>query len=75
MFPGKDDAVVHDTFSNFYAWNVTYDLVRQWIIQDGPFRYEYKWLSHSEPPEVIKEWAARNFESVWSIRPGAFEIL
>jgi hypothetical protein len=40
MQKGRGEEVVDDVFQNFYATNVTYDLVTQWINEPGPFRYD-----------------------------------
>jgi len=44
MLTDKDQDVVHETFNQFYAWIVNYDLISQWIVSDRPFIYNYEWL-------------------------------
>lgn len=45
LMPSREESVVHEAFSSFYATNVTYDLTRQWVAQPGPFEYDYGWLA------------------------------
>ena len=71
----RDSAIVHETFNKFYDWFVNYDLISQWIIAGGPFKYEYEWLSTTHDPEDVRDWAAKGFEHVFGVHPGKFEIL
>jgi hypothetical protein len=73
--PDKDPTIVHETFTKFYGWIVNYDLISQWIIADGPFRYEYEWLSTAHDPAAVKDRTARGFEHVFHVHPDDFEIL
>jgi hypothetical protein len=75
LVPGKDENAVHETFENFYAVNVTYDLTRQWITQRGPFSYDYRWLSSTGAEADMKKFAARHFEKIYGIDPDTIEIL
>lgn len=67
--PGKDPAAVQATFDAFYANNVAYDLSRQWVLHDGPFNYDYSWLSRRHSPEIMEEWAKELFTAVHGISP------
>ena len=67
--------IVQETFNLFYTWIVNYDLVSQWTVEDGPFRYPYRWLSTAEGPQEMKEWAASGFARVFGEHPDTFEIL
>ncbi len=71
----KSESSVMSTFNSFYAYNVTYDLTRQWVSQSGPFRYEYDWLSSSGTTAELKTFADRHFEQVYGVQPDLFEIL
>ena len=72
---GRDVGVVDETFNLFYAWIVNYDLVAQWTVEDGPFRYPYRWLSTAASPKEMEEWAANGFARVFGEHPDEFEIL
>ena len=73
--PGRDVDIVNETFNLFYAWIVTYDLVSQWTVEEGPFRYSYRWLSTAHGPKEMKEWAANKFVPIFGEHPDRFEIL
>jgi hypothetical protein len=73
--PGRDPAIVHETFNQFYAWIVNYDLISQWTVAEGPFNYNFDWLSTAHDPAHVKDWVANGFEHVFGIYPDKFEIL
>ena len=75
VMAGKDEAVVQASFNAFYSMNVTYDLTRQWVAQPGKFKYDYRWLSSGETPEVMKGFADFHFEKTYGVHPDGFEIL
>ena len=73
--PGRDADIVDETFNLFYAWIVNYDLVSQWTVEEGPFRYPYRWLSTAHDPKKMEEWVANGFARVFGEYPDRFEIL
>ena len=73
--PGRDVDIVDETFNLFYTWIVNYDLVSQWTVKEGPFRYPYGWLSTAHGPKEMEEWAANGFAPVFGEHPDRFEIL
>lgn len=72
---GRTEADVQETFDAFYAHNVVFDLTRQWIVEPGPFRYDYRWLSQKGADAEIQEFAERTFESVYGLRPSQALVL
>lgn len=72
IIDGKDMSAVKTVFDIFYATNVTYDMTRQWIVQSGPFVYNYKWLSSNATPEDFKAFGDRNFKSLYGIDTNDF---
>lgn len=66
---------MEETFNDFFAWNCMYDMVRQWIIQDGPFSYDYQWLTTKDKQEEMREWANRIFSQMFKVHPDDFKIL
>ncbi|OKO80577.1 hypothetical protein [Bradyrhizobium sp. AS23.2] len=72
--PGKDQASVFQTLNMFYGNNLVYDLTRQWILQNGPFKYDYSWLTEN-PPAKYAEWANKQFEKLYGAHPDAVNIL
>jgi len=75
LVPDKNEALVQASFDSFYAMNLTYDLTRQWIARRGPFEYDYRWLSSTATPEMMRNFADRHFEDVYGIHLDRFEIL
>ena len=75
LFPDKDEALVHRTFESFYAFNVGYDMTRQWIAKTGPFVYDYGWLSMSATHDDFKGFADSHFQMVYGMHPDSFKII
>lgn len=75
ILPGKDKRLVHKTFNTFYSWVVTYDLCRQWIVDDGDFKYDYWWLTSKHSKEELEKWASHHFKSSYGVSPQEFKIL
>lgn len=69
IIPDKNLAAVKAVFDTFYATNVTYDMTRQWITIEGPFKYDYKWLSSNANYEEFKSFGDRHFKSLYGIEP------
>lgn len=72
--PGKDRDSVFRTLNNFYGSNLLYDMTRQWILQDGSFKYDYSWLTE-QPSEKYAEWAKKQFELLYGAHPDTANIL
>ena len=75
VYENKEGADVQAMFENFYAWNILYDLYRQWVMADGPFEYDYDWLTTRFEPAVMKNWACERFEAVYGVHPDNFQII
>jgi hypothetical protein len=75
LMKGKDESVVQASFDAFYAMNAIYDLTRQWVAMPGRFEYDYRWLSSTGSPEVMKSFAGTHFEKVYGVHPDRFEVL
>lgn len=73
--PDKDEGTLQDLLDNFYIWVSIYEMTRQWLVDDGPFEYDYNWLTSKFPNSVIKEWADRHFEMSTGAHPDTFTIL
>ena len=67
LFKDRDEAKIYLTFNDFYGWNVLYDLVRQWTVTDGPFNYDYTWLTPKHPADVTKPWVDARFKNVFDV--------
>jgi hypothetical protein len=74
MVPGAQPADLSRTLSIFYTNITVYDLTRQWILQDGPFRYRLNWLSQTQSEAKMAERAASAFESAYGVHPEQFDV-
>ena len=74
-WPERDQTLVQRTFESFYAFNVTYDMTRQWVAQHGPFNYDYRWLSSSGTQTDMKGFADRHFEMVYGVLPDTVKLI
>lgn len=52
----RSDEAVKKTFKDFYGTMALYDLTRQWILEDGPFVCDYKWLSENYNQDHADDW-------------------
>jgi len=75
LMPDRNQTVVQAAFNTFYAMNVTYEMTRQWIARDGPFEYDYGWLSSTGTAVEFKEFGDRHFEMVYHVHPDCFELV
>lgn len=69
MLPGKPEENIKKTFNAFYAANILYSTSNQWIMEDGPFKYDFSWLTEQEAPEVIENKTKELFEKLYNINP------
>lgn len=75
MIPGKEEEALVETLSTFFANVVIYDITRQWILEDGPFRYDYRWLSQKHPVQEMSNFAKAGFQKLYGANPDDFDIL
>lgn len=73
LVEGRKESSIHKTFNDFYYANVVYDMVRQWIVTDGPFTYDYTWLTQRYTTQEVKPFADAHFESVFGASPDTFQ--
>jgi hypothetical protein len=74
-FPDINEDVVQRTFEDFFNWNSTYELSRQWIIESGPFNHDFFWLTKRYSYSEMVKWANKNFEAAYGVNPDNFNIL
>lgn len=72
--PGVDPANLVRTLNVFYQNIILYDLTRQWILKDGPFEYDFSWLSQRLSKDEMKAWAKDLFAQTYGIHPDDFEL-
>jgi len=69
--PGKSAESVLNTFNNFYGSVLLYDMTKQWVLRDGHFLYDYKWLTDNSRDELTK-WIKGQFSKVYGVNPDDF---
>ncbi len=72
--PGVDPAKLVQTLNTFYSNIVFYDLTRQWIVVDGPFTYDFSWLSQKYTASDMETWAKTLFTRTYGVDPNTFEL-
>lgn len=75
LVPGKDEKTLQRLLDDFYTWVSMYEMTRQWLVDDGPFEYDYSWLTSKFSSSEVKEWADRHFQMSTGIHPDDFSIL
>lgn len=73
--PGKEEKTLQHLLDNFYIWVSMYEMTRQWLVDDGPFEYDYGWLTSKFSRSEIKDWADNNFKLSTAVHPDDFSIL
>ena len=75
LVPGKDEMTLQHLLDEFYVWVSMYEMTRQWLVEDGPFEYDYLWLTSKFTSSEIKAWADNNFQIGTGVHPDVFSIL
>lgn len=73
--PGKDQKTLQRLVDDFYTWVSMYEMTRQWLVEDGPFDYDYGWLTSKFSNAEIKDWADNAFKVGTGVHPDAFSVL
>ncbi|CAN5500106.1 hypothetical protein BH10PSE12_BH10PSE12_08230 [soil metagenome] len=73
--PGRDRAAIQETLNIFFGSTLLYDLTRQWILEDGPFRYDFHWLTGRHDNDALIAWAKTLFETTFGAHPDSFELV
>lgn len=74
-FAGREGTALKRTLDTFMASTVLYDLTFQWILQDGPFRYDFQSLTGNVRNEAMETWAKNGFKAAFGHHPDDFEQL
>jgi hypothetical protein len=74
-WPNRSEAAVKQTFDRFYGTMTLYDLTRQWILKDGPFVCDYRWISENYSQEHTDAWANDTFKQIYGVTLNEFEIV
>jgi hypothetical protein len=74
-WPNRSEKAIQDMANHFYGSMVLYDLTRQWLLKDGPFVCDFRWLSENYDQGQIEEWASDLFQKVYGVTLDKFVIL
>ena len=72
--PSRDasDQRFRKSLNRFFASTLLYDLTRQWILEDGPFRYDFHWLTGRHDNAELITWAKTMFDAHFGVHPDEF---
>ena len=74
LMTGVDSSKYSPILDSFYSWIVLYDIVNQWIGEEGRFDLAFDWLSDKSNEEIF-QWANENFAKIYGVRPEHFTII
>lgn len=72
---GRDQDAIQETLNVFFGSTLLYNLTRQWILEDGPFCYDFHWLTGRHENDDIVAWAKKTFEANFGAHPEALEFV
>ncbi|XQC05165.1 hypothetical protein ACOAJ8_09250 [Arcobacter cryaerophilus gv. pseudocryaerophilus] len=75
LLPNKSELNCSNTMDKFYSWITLYDLTRQWIINEGEFKYDYLWLTSKFPQNEVEKWAKEPFKLLFKCSPDDFTYI
>lgn len=73
-WPNRSEKNVKETFVRFYGTMALYDLTRQWLLKDGPFVCDFRWLSEDYDQSQAESWGNDSFKQVFGVTLDEFEI-
>lgn len=73
--PGKDPEGRKNMLDRFFGSLILYDLTLQCLLRDGPFRYDFKWMTGKSSNDALIAWAKKSFEATYGVNPDDFEII
>lgn len=62
-WPNRSEAAVMKTFNQFFGTMALYDLTRQWILTDGPFVFDFEWLSATYDGDSRQDMGRRHLQA------------
>ena len=75
LAPGRTEEQLRAPFERFFSGAVTYDLVRQWITEPGPFHFRYNWLVEKAQAHEMEAFADSAFKNAFGISLGDVQVL
>lgn len=74
-FVGRDATALKRTLDTFMGSTILYDLTFQWILNDGPFRYDFRSITHQSNGDALEAWAKGAFKKTFGYHPDEFKQL
>lgn len=74
-WPDRSEKAVMETFNRFYGTMAVYELTEQWILRDGPFNFDFRWMSDNYDEQSFIDWANGSFRKAFGVDLSAFKIL
>lgn len=74
-WPDRSEAAVKQMFERFYGTMALYDLTRQWILKDGPFVCDFRWISENYSQAHAEAWANDTMKQAYNVTLEDFEIV
>ena len=75
LWPNRTEDAVMNTFNQFYGMLLLCDLTRQWILKDGPFICDFRWLSMNPDQSRDEAWGNQAFKHLYGVTLNEFEIV
>lgn len=73
--PNRAEKAVKETFNQFYGTMALYDLTRQWLLKQGPFVCDFRWLAENYDQVDADAWGNNTFKQVYGVTLDEFEIV
>jgi hypothetical protein len=61
------EANIYKSFNDFYHWLLEYNLINQWIVDDGPFDLDFTWMHPLYNPSFTKPFADKAFKDRFGV--------
>ena len=69
LFPDKKEENIKKTFNDFYAGTLLNEISEQWIMKNGPFTYDFSWLTEEHAEQLIAEKVKEVFKKNLGLNP------
>lgn len=66
--PGAADEDLQNTLNNFFSSIIICDLSRQWVLNEGAFSYNFKWLSQHKDSNHWRNLADEAFARMYGVK-------
>lgn len=73
--PGRSDRNIKMLVQTFFTGMLVYDLALQWTLRQGPFRYDFKWLTGKSDNTALIVLAKQQFRQYYGIDCDMCELI